>query len=944
MKFKFSLTFVVIFAFVIQGWSQSRTVSGIVTSSDDGEPLIGVSILVKGTFDGTISDIDGSYQIEAPENSTIVYSYTGFNTQEILVDGQDRINVSMTEGVALDEVVVTALGISREKKALGYSVSSISSDDLKQSGKSNIVDALQGRVAGVQINSTSGAPGSGSDILIRGITSLDPGRSNTPLYIIDGIEISDDTDVLPIGPSSGSNAASGRTQAAVSNRAIDINPEDIESITVLKGAKATALYGIRAANGAIVIVTKKGQVGAPKINVHFGMGVENVNKVPTIQRKFRDGHRSSSKQRSFLWDTWGSVIKSGQGVDPTHDIYNEFFQTGHSSSYGASVSAGSEKITYRISADKVGHKGIIPNTSFDKINFSIASSAKLSDKFSIDGAVRFANSGGRKPHSGDKSILSDLSYLTTVVDPTTYETPYVFGNNFAVGIIDHPQYLVDNNSYTDNVNRYISSLALNYQLTDNISLKYTIGLDNSNDARTRIVHPETDEGSKVGGFIVEQGLNSNNVTSNLMANWQYRLNDDISFSGVIGNSIFSKKSKWVSTRGEKFAEPSFFNLNNATNFFQSNSEVNYRNVGAFAEVTTSYKDYLYLSLTGRNDWSSTLPKQNNSYFFPGASLAWVISDMVELPKSVSLLKLRGSYAIVGKDANPYRIDRLYGVASNFPFGSTVGFSQSSVIGDENLKPEFTKSLELGAELNFFNNRLGFDISYYTNSITDMILSVPISNATGGSRYYTNAGEIKTKGLEIFTFATPIKSNNFTWETSLNWSTHGGEVVKIKEGIENINLYGYRDINNRYVEGSNIGDFHGRAFERTQDGQLIIDENGYPNRVDTLSVVGNAFPDWIAGWNNSFNYKGIGLSFLWEWRNGGDVIDLGRRNSLRNGQLAESLRRNEVVIFEGVNVVRDDEGNITETKANTVPVELTGLSFFRSSNRYNSAADVLLEDA
>jgi len=533
--------------------------------------------------------------------------------------------------------------------------------------------------------------------------------------------------------------------------------------------------------------------------------------------------------------------------------------------------------------------------------------------------------------------------MATVVDPTSYPEPYVFSKNFAVGIIDHPLFLAEHNTYIDDVHRYISGFTANYDFSENLGLKYTIGLDNSSDSRERIVHTQTDEGSKVGGFLVEGNLNASSLTSNLMLLWKYKVNDNIMLNGLVGQDIHTSNTKWIATRGEGFVLDDFFNLYNTTNLFVSNSIVNKRNLGLYGQVTMSFKDFFYLTATGRNDWSSTLPVKNNSYFFPSISASLVLSDMVDMPNYISLAKLRGSYSIVGKDADPYKIGRYFQRASHFPFGDVVGFSQSTLIGDVNLKPEFTKSIELGAELNLFNNRFGFDFSYYKNNLEDMILSVPISNASGASRYVTNAGAITSRGIEIAASLTPIKHNKFSWETSFTWSKNRGEVTDIADGIGDIELFSSRGITNKYVKGGKIGDIYGYAYKRNKNGDLIIDSKGYPGVVwDSLKLVGNALPDWTAGWNNQFTYGGLTFSFLWEWKNGGDVFDMGRRNSLRNGQIIETERRHEQVIFKGVNEVTDADGNVTY-KENDVPVELTGPYFYRDATRYNYASEVLLED-
>ncbi len=943
MKLKFTIPILLmVWGFAIQLSAQTGMVKGNV-SSTDGFALIGANVSVKGTTVGTITDLDGNYEIRAKAGDVLVFSYVGYEDVESTVGSDLTVNVVLGAGVALQEVVVTALGISREKKALGYAVEQLDADEITRTGQTNLVSALAGKVAGVQIQNTSGAPGAGTDILIRGITSLDPTRSNRPLYIVDGIEISDNTNVLPITPSAGSNAVSSGAQSAFSNRVVDLNPEDIESMTVLKGAQATALYGIRAANGAIVITTKKGKQGKPQVGFYYGQGWENINKTPYIQTKHVDGHFNTSLPRGYDWDTWGARAYEGETY-VINDPYQTFFRQGSTRSFGANVSTGNEKYTFRISGDRYNHEGIIPETYWNKTNFGFSGTTQLTDKLHVSASLKYAKTGGNRPHTGDKSILSNLSYVATSADMTSYKTPYTYATNFAAGIIDHPLFLAENNSYVDDVNRYIAGLTMNYKLFKNFGLRYTIGLDNISDARTRVVHKETDEGFQVKGFVIEQNLNESTVTSTLVGEWNFQINKDIKLSGAVGQDLYMNQNKWFSIRGETMVLENFNNLNNATNFFQTNSIVRQRNAGIFGELTSSYQDFLYLTLTARNDWSSTLPKAHNSYFFPSASLSWVISDMMTLPDAFNLIKLRSSYAVVGKDANPYVVGRYYEKAGNFPFGSAVGFTQSTLIGDENLKPEFTNSLEFGFELGMFNNRLGMDIAWYQNNISDMILSVPISNASGAARYVTNAGEIQTSGWEVLLTATPFKYGKFIWDASLNWSTNQGKVVSIEEGIEDIVLFESFGITNKYVRGGKIGDLYGYNYAKSPDGRNVIGSNGLPSVVfDSLTLVGNALPDWIAGLTNSFKYQGLEFSFLWEWKKGGDIFDMGKRNSLRNGQTLETERRNERVLFEGVNKVVGTDGSISY-KDNEIWAEITPGGFYRNATYYNQAADVLLEDA
>jgi TonB-linked SusC/RagA family outer membrane protein len=945
---RFFTAFILMTTLVMGGvaYGQGTRVTGKITT-ESGEVLPGASIIVKGTSIGTITDVDGNYALDVPEDSEIiVISFMGYKSAEVSLSGKSVVNYQMELDVAqLNEIIVTgSFGIDRNKKSLGYAIEQVDQEAIRSSGQTNIVNALQGKVAGVTIRNSSGAPGSGADIIIRGITSLDPNRNNRPLYIIDGVEISDDVDALPILPSEGSNAPSSQSQASVANRAIDINPADIESISVLKGAQATALYGIRAGNGAIIITTKKGKKGAPQIDVYYSGGWSEVNKTPTVQRDFIDGHYNTTIKRSgYIWDTWGASVYENE-ADPTRDIYDDFYTTGNEQGFGGSVSGANDVFNYLFSVDRIYQEGVIPNTDWAKTNFSLSTGIQISKKLEAEASIRYANTGGNKPHVGDKSILSNLAYVSTVADITYYDEPYDFSNNIFGGIIDHPLFLVNNNKYTDNVNRYISGLGLKYSLDDNISLNYKIGTDIYSDVRTRVVHPETDEGSQVHGFVIEQNNNSFSLTSNLFARLQYDLPGDFSIDGIVGQYTYLSDKRYLSTRGEDLVLDDFFNLDNAINIYQDNSQTKYRNAAIYGEVTLGYKDYLFLSLTGRNDWSSTLPKENNSYFFPSASLSWILSDMVKMPDFVTFTKLRGSYAIVGKDASPYMIGRYFQKATNFPFGDALGFRQSTLIGDENLKPEFTNTTELGLEFSLFRSRLGADLTYYKSDLTDMILSVPVSNATGAARYVTNAGSMSNHGVEVSVYGTPIKTNDFSWDVNLNWFKSEGKVEEINEGIEEIELYSAFGITNKYVRGGKIGDLYGYQYMRSPDGRLIIDGNGFPAvDWDTLKLSGNAMPDWTSAMTNTFKYMGLELSVLLEWKVGGDVLDMGRRNSMRNGQLQETARRFEEVVFNGVNEVLDDEGDVVAYTENTTPAEITP-AFYRSTTYYNYAAEVLLEDA
>ncbi len=937
---------VILLGFALQMIGQ-RTIKGTITSSD-GDPLIGASVMVKGTDVGTISDLDGKYGIKAKDGDYLVFSYIGFDSQEVLVEGQTTVDVVLSEGVQLNEVIITGLGIARERKALGYSADDIQSEIISNSGKNDVIGALQGRVAGISIQSSSGAPGAGSSIVIRGQTSLDPSRSTRPLYVIDGVEVSDDVDIAPAKPSSanfgvGSNNA---TQGSVSNRIMDINPDDVESMTVLKGAAATALYGVRAANGVIVITTKRGAEGKPVINLNFGLGVDQVNRFPRVQTDFIDGHRYTTKKRNFIWDNWGPKKYAETDV-PTSNIYEDLYRNGNRNNFGVSVAAGNDKLTYRLSANRSKSEGVVPFSYYNKTNFSMNAGYKINDKLNISTSFMYAKSGGNTPPEGRKSVGNVLAYTANVADMKNYTKPYTLGGNFAVGIIDHALFLAENNKYLSDVNRYMGNVKIKYDFNPNIALNYIVGFDNYDDTRERRIHPETDEGqsgvnSAPFGFIGNTNIGKTSATSNLFLSWNKDLNSSITLNGHIGQYAYGYDRKRTSIFGKRFQLKEFFNLNNAIDFEQSNSYVKYRNLAVYGDLMIGYNNYLYLTFTGRNDWTSSLPKQNRSYFFPSVDLAWILSDMLSLPDMITLVKLRGSYSLVGKDASPYLVGSYFGKTFSIPFNEIVGYRQSTYIGDENLKPEFTTSKEIGAEIKLFDNRLGFDISYYNNYIKDMILPVPLSNASGAARFVTNAGAITTKGLEISSYLDVLRSkqDGFNWTVGVNWSNTKGKVEEINGGIDEIAIMDLRGVQSKYIPGGNIGDLYGYKFKRTKKGQLIVNSVGIPEvNWDTAVYLGSAMPDFIAGLTNDFSFKGFGLSFLWEWKKGGKVIDIAKNYSIGNGQLDETSNRYEQVVFKGVK--EDSEGKYV---TNDIPVELTARNFYRNWRSYRLAPEVYLQDA
>ena len=924
------------------------SVSGQVTDADENSTLPGVNVLVKGTTLGTVTDIDGNYQISAPDGeATLVFSSVGYASQEVPVGNQTTVNVALEPDVqSLEEVVVTSFGIEREKKALGYAVQEIQSEEILETRQPNVVNALRGKVAGVTIQSAGGQPGAGANIVIRGITSLDPTADNQPLFVVDGIPISNSTSSGDVLPSAGSNASGSSEQFSQSNRAVDLNPNDIESMSILKGPAATVLYGLRAANGAVIITTKKGKAGKATVSLNSSYGWDVINKSPEIQDQFREGRfgrlRFNSDGSPLRFQSFGPPSVAST---PFFDNFRDFFETGTRFDNSVSVSGGGENSTFFVSASHLNQQGIVPFSEWDRTTFKLSGTTRVSDRLSFSGTVNYINSGGVRSNGGDKSIFSSLSYYSPTFDVGDYINPDGTQRDFSDGIVDNPLYVARFASLNDNVNRMIGNVGLNYKITDWLTLDYKIGTDFYNDSRERVAPLGLDVSSQVNGFVIREDIDFQEINSNFLLTATHNFTERFKSTLLVGHNLTNISSNRTNVRGEGLTLRGFDDLSNATNFFSTESGSLRRIVGVFANAEFEYDGTLFLTLTGRNDWSSALPEENRSFFYPSVSLGYVFTETLGLGDSdlFSYGKLRLSYAEVGKDTDPYRTAQLFEISPRSPFLGQSGFRLSDQVGNPNLRPERTAAFEIGTDLRFFNNRLAIDATYFVQNSRDQIIAVPISNATGFSRFFTNAGELENRGVELLISGTPVTLGAFRWDATLNWSRITNEVVAMPPQLDEIVFEDQFYIQNKIVRGGSAGDLYGFAFNRTPDGRLLIDADGFPS-VNTTEYVlaGNALPDWQGGLTNTFTYKGLSLSVLLEWRQGGDVYDLGFRNALRNGILAETERRYEQVVFNGVVNTGTAENPVYQE--NTTPVEINGETVYRSFGRYNSAAEVVLQDA
>lgn len=960
---KTTLSFMVFFTTTFSLlFSQNITVSGQVTDASS-VPLPGVNIQVKGTSNGTSTDFDGNYKISANQGDVLIFSFVGFKAKEVSVKG-NTLNTTLEEDASLlDEVVITAFGVAKKQKSLGYSVTQVKASDVNLTGQNNALEALQGQVAGVQINRTSGSAGGGVDILIRGITSVNPSRSNQPLIIVDGLALNNDTFSGEVRPSTGSNSASSDEQFAFSNRAGDINPDDIESYSVLKGAAATALYGVRASNGAIIITTKKGKKGKAKINLTASTSFREVKTTPDVQTEYREGFNNLPRTlytpetdtgftrlggTSFY--SWGpkfsddsATLDSGEVVDLSNDAYYspyDIFRTGVSTQLNLSVSGATDVMDYFFSVGNSNDEGILPNTDYEKTNLRLKAGYKVADNFTINSSIAYTNSGGKRANGGDKSVMSALSYFSGTFPINDYQNPDGSERDYSFGIIDNPRYLMETSSLIDDVNRWVGNATFNWQPKEWMNITYAAQIDNYSDKRNRYVGADLDGGSQVGGFILNQNINFTALESNFLVALNKDWSEDFTTDLTLGHQVSDSKRDYDEARGEGLNIAGVNEIGNTTNFFLDNSVVQLRNMGVFGELKMAYKDKLFLTLTGRNDWLSTLPKENRSFFYPSASIAYDISDLFGNSDVFSFGKLRASWAEVGKGPGFGDVGQYFVVDGDFPFTGVGGYRRSTLLGDQEIVPERNQSTEIGADFRFLNNRIRLDYAYFKTRVNDQIFNVGTGYSSGLSAITRNAGDYEVYGHELLISADIIRKNDFTWNMILNWSTSEGNVLDIPDDIESIIFAdsGFAGITSEVREGDKMGNLYGYKWVY-ENGERYIGSDGLPRvNLDERVVVGNAFPDFISSINNNFKWKGIGFNFVLEYKKGGDLYDSGLRNSIRNGVRGITAFRNVDTILDGV--MDDGNGGFT---TNTIETTIDQ-NYYRSSTRYNRASEILVQDA
>lgn len=963
MRKLMSLLLCVLFATAL--WAQQRTISGKVADAN-GNPLPGVTVSIRGQNTATQTATDGTFTITAAPGNTLVFSYVGLTPQEVQVGNSNTISVTLQEqGQQLTEVVVTALGQTRSKDKVGYATSTFRAEDVVRSAPVSALDGLQGRVPGADISTVGGQPGSSSKIILRGYSSFSTtgGGNNQPLIVVDGVPFNNSrlgsfNDFLNSG---GADFGNGLN---------DLNPNDIESISILKGAAATSLYGSRAANGVVIVTTKKGKAG--KISVDFSSSAifSTVGKLPDFQNGWGQGWNGDHwKEENGSWGPkldgkdrlWGSVVDNSRLIKPysaIDDNVRHFYDMGTEMSNTISVRGGNETANFYLSYGNVYNNGILPsNVDIYRRNTLALRGQLKTGPFTASGSLNYINKNGNTVSSqadaAGSSTFENLIQIPRdlpITDFKDYTNKFFNVDNYFTPYASNPYYSLFENGNKNQNDRVFGNVELGYDFSKAINIRWRTGMDVA-DARVKDwqavewPNPNTWRGepstnaeatglsSPLIGGVRELSDYAREVNSDFFINYNKDIGSDLNISGFIGGNYNDRESRSHESRITGLTIPKYYNITNTGSAPTTTSIIFRRRLlGAFAQANLAYKDYAYLTLNARNDWSSTLPPGKNSYFYPGANASFIVSRVANLSGAgISYLKLRGAIGRTGKDASEYLLQSV-GVAGNaslgfgnilFPLRNVSAFEVGNTIGNSSLKPELTTEYEAGAEIRFLNNRLGLDVTYYDKRTKGQILSVPIAASTGYLSLVENFGLVQNKGVELAFNATPIRTNDFTWNINYTFSKNHNEVLELPAGLNKIDFNSTYDIHMVAEVGRPIGIIEAPKRMQTEDGKWIVTSTGYFAQSPEAEEYGTMERDYMMGLNNNFTFKNWSLGFNFDYRRGG--VFVSRTADLTyfvgNAWLTQYNDRRPFIIPNSVVQTGTDAGGKPIYAENTTPVDM-----------------------
>ena len=896
---------------VIQGAAQVTTVRGIVTTEEDGEPVIGASVIVKGTSLGTVTDVNGRFELSGlpPSATRLLISYISLMAKEVAIAPQVSVTLK-SDTHLLDEVVVTALGISREKKALGYTAQEVKQNALVQGKDNNLLNSLSGKIAGVRITNTQGDVGS-SRIVIRGETSI--AGENQPLFIVDGI---------PVDNSQLNARSSGRD---FKNAIADLNPEDIKTLTVLKGPNAAALYGARAAHGAIVITTKGGDKRQKGIGItlHSSTQVSFVATLPEFQNLFGQGaggrfsyvDGKGAGVNDGVDESWGPRLDIGLLI-PQFDSpldadgnrvatpwvshpnnVRDYFRMGISTNNGISVARGDDKYQFRVGYNYEKQVSIVPDAGTNKTNISLNTDYHLA-KWIVVGAtanyiVYTAPSlpGSATPSGSNvrsNSPMLQFLWFGRQVDTNSLKADYT--RNWNSSYYDNPFWSASYNTQSQERHRLIGDLHAEFRLTDGLNVRFRTSTDWYNDRRkSKVKWGSAGAGSPYGSYAEDAYTVKENNTE-VLATYIKQLNKNWGIDALLGFNVRNKQYENNYQAAPRLAVADLYTLTNSRDpLISSNDFYRLRQYGLYGSIQLDYRRWAFLNITGRNDWSSTLPVDNNSYFYPSVTASVLLSEALGWrSKAVNYLKIRGGWSQVGADANPYQLATVF--TSETAFNGNPLQSSSTIGMNPNLKPEKTSSIEAGFEAAFWDNRLCLDFTYYKTDSRNQILKLATTAASGYTSQVRNAGHIRNRGYEIQLGAVPIQtSKGFRWNLDLNYGANSSKVVKLDdEGlITSYQLYS-SGIQILASVGEAYGTLFGTSYVRDANGNVVVDANGLPKISTTNKTLGKFTPDWTGGISNTFSYRSLSLSFLIDASVGGSIFSNTNKTGKYTGVLANTL--------------------------------------------------------
>lgn len=895
------IRFLLLIILVLTGWigveAQTVQVRGKVTSAEDGSPLPGATVLLKGSTVGTTANMDGNYELEVSGGSGIlVFSYVGMKTTEQEIAGRTTIDVALeSAATGLEEVVVTALGIRKAEKNLGYAATSVSSDDITASGSRNAMNALQGKVAGINITSSSGQPGSSSRVLLRGFSSL--GGNNQPLYVVDGVPINNRL-IGEVDINGGMDFG---------NRANDINPEDIESITVLKGASGAALYGSRASNGVIIISTKRGvnQGGkGAKIDVASSTTFENPLRLPEMQNDFGqgwyDGTLEANLEENGSWGPrfdgktriWGHVVDNQQQIKPYKALktnVKDFFETGVTLNNSISITNGNQNASYYLSYGNINADGILPgsNDSYKRNNFSIRGSSKFGKKLDVSGSFNYIRKESSVAITGQEQSVMDGLFQTprdiSIVDQKDYKNKFNDVDNYYTIYAQNPYYVLNEHGTRFNENRMFGNITLDYSWTNWLKTTFRLGSDVSNSTLKSwraITLSERANYNWERGRVRESSYYNSEINTDFMININKTFFDKLELTAVLGHNFNQRESRdqWAQVIGLDI--PNFYNLSNSSSTPTVNEETTKRRlVGAYGSLDLTWGGFLNLNVLARNDWSSTLPADNRSFFYPGVSLSFTFSELLgeSMRRIISFGKIRGGIAKTGNDANVYLINSVFAQTQltdryrnlNFPLLNNINaFSLSNRIGNKGLQPEITTENEVGADIRFFDARFNVDVTLYDKTITNLIWNATLPTSTGFDRQTLNLGKITNKGIELMVSVVPVRTESFEWRLNWNFTKNKNKLVKLVEGLDQIEVGGTSSVGFVARPGYPLALYEGSVAETTPDGRIVVNTQGLPVTSATRQVYGDSEYDYMMGAGTAISFKGLSINVLFDIRKGG----------------------------------------------------------------------------